>query len=264
MNRISVARCAWLAPLAAALVIGLAAPVAAQQAPAPVVQANGIGGWNVAAEIYGWMPSLNPELASGQDLEIDFSDILDTLQFTFMGAIKAEKGRWGLFADLVYLNIADSKSGSIRVGPFDIADSVSVKMKSWIVSLGATYNFAQTQNSTFDVLGGARYLSVETVVNASIGPLSKGIDETDTVWDGFVGLSGRTDLNDKWSISYYADLGAGGSDLTWQALAAINYKLSDRIGLNAGYRHLDWQFNDFGPLDRLYVTGPFVGLRMQF
>jgi opacity protein-like surface antigen len=264
MSRTTEARRARFTPLAAALVAGLAGPVAAQQAAAPVVQATGAGGWDVTAEIYGWMPSINPELASGQDLEIDFSDILDSLQFTFMGAVKAEKGRWGLFADLVYLNIADSKSGSIRVGPFDLADSVSVKMKSWIVSLGASYNFAQTQSSTFDVVGGARYLSVETVVNANIGPLSRGIDETDTVWDGFIGLSGRTDLNDKWAISYYADIGAGGSDLTWQALAAINYQVSDRIGLNAGYRHIDWQFDDFGPLDQLYVTGPFVGLKISF
>jgi hypothetical protein len=243
----------------------LGAPAMAQNAatPAPLVQ-PAASGWNFTAEIYGWMPSLNPELTSGQDLEIDFGDILDSLQFTFMGAFKAKKDRWGLFADLVYLDIEQSKKGSISVGPVEIADRLSVEMKSWIVTLGTSYEFAQTQNSTFEVVGGARYLSVETVIDAAIGPISKGIDETDTVWDGFIGLAGKTRLNDKWSLTYYGDVGGGGSDLTWQALASVDYSLNDKIDLTTGYRHLDWQFDDFGPLDELYVTGPYVGAKFRF
>ncbi len=246
-------------------VSGLGAPAMAQDAstPAPLVQ-PAASGWDFTAEIYGWMPSLNPELTSGQDLEIDFGDILDSLQFTFMGAFKAKKDRWGLFADLVYLDIEQSKKGSISVGPVEIADRLSVEMKSWIVTLGTSYEFAQTQNSTFEVVGGARYLSVETVIDAAIGPISKGIDETDTVWDGFIGLAGKTRLNDKWSLTYYGDVGGGGSDLTWQALASVDYSLNDKIDLTTGYRHLDWQFDDFGPLDELYVTGPYVGAKFRF
>lgn len=246
-------------------VSGLGAPAMAQDAaaPAPLIQ-PAASGWNFTAEVYGWMPSINPKLASGQELEIDFNDILDSLQFTFMGAFKAKKDRWGLFADLVYLDIEQSKSGSISVGPVDIADRLSVEMKSWIVTLGASYEFARTQNSTFEVVGGARYLSVETIIDASIGPISKGIDETDTVWDGFIGVAGKTKLNDKWSLTYYADIGGGGSDLTWQAIASVDYSMNDTIDLTAGYRHLDWQFDDFGPLDRLYVTGPYVGAKFRF
>ena len=64
----------------------------------------------------------------------------------------------------------------------------------------------------FEVVGGARYLSIETIIDANIGPIARGIDETDTVWDGFVGLAGRTELNHKWALTYYADIGGGGSD----------------------------------------------------
>lgn len=246
-------------------VSGLGAPAMAQDAaaPAPRIQ-PGASDWNFTAELYGWMPSLNPELTSGQDLEIDFGDILDSLQFTFMGAFKAKKDRWGLFADLVYLDIEQTKRGSISVGPVQIADRVSVEMKSWIVTLGASYEFARTQSSMFEVVGGARYLSIETIIEANIGPIAKGIDETDTVWDGFVGVAGRTELDDKWALTYYADIGGGGSDLTWQAHASVDYSLNDRIDLTAGYRHLDWEFGDFGPLDQLYVTGPYVGAKFRF
>lgn len=253
---------AWGLALA---VSGLIGPAMAQDAAAP---ASGIQtpppGWHFTAELYGWMPSLNPELTSGQELQIDFGDILDTLQFTAMGAFKAKKDRWGLFADLVYLDIEQTKRGAITVGPFEIAERVSVEMKSWIITLGASYEFARTRNSMFEAVGGARYLSIETIIDANIGPIAEGIDETDTVWDGFVGVAGRTELNNKWALTYYADVGGGGSDLTWQAHASVDYSLNDSIDLSAGYRHIDWQFSDFGPLDQLYVTGPYVGAKFRF
>jgi hypothetical protein len=244
---------------------GLAVPAIAQQGATPASSARpAASDWAFIAEVYGWMPSLNPELTSGQDLEIDFGDILDTLQFTFMGAFKAKKDRWGLFADVVYLDIAQTKNGTISVGPVEVADRVSVEMKSWIITLGASYEFARTRNSMFEAVGGARYLSVETIIDANIGPIAKGIDETDTVWDGFVGVAGRTELNDKWALTYYGDIGGGGSDLTWQAHASVDYSLSKTVDLSVGYRHIDWQFNDFGPLDELYVTGPYVGAKFRF
>lgn len=244
---------------------GIAAPAMAQESAAPASSIQpAASDWDFTAELYGWMPSLNPELTSGQELEIDFGDILDTLQFTFMGAFKAKKDRWGAFADVVYLDIAQTKRGTISVGPVEIADRVSVEMKSWIITLGASYEFARTRNSMFEAVGGARYLSIETIIDANIGPISKGIDETDTVWDGFVGVAGRTELNDKWALTYYADIGGGGSDLTWQAHASVDYSLSKTIDLSAGYRHIDWQFKDFGPLDQLYVTGPYVGAKFRF
>jgi hypothetical protein len=65
---------------------GLAAPALAQDAAAPASSIpTAASGWNFTAELYGWMPSLNPELTSCQELEIDFGDILDSPQFTLSG-----------------------------------------------------------------------------------------------------------------------------------------------------------------------------------
>jgi hypothetical protein len=33
-------------------------------------------------------------------------------------------------------------------------------------------------------------------------------------------------LGDNWYIPYYADIGTGGSDLTWQLFGAIGYRFS--------------------------------------
>ena len=56
--------------------------------------------------------------------------------------------------------------------------------------------------------------------------VSDKVSESGHVWDGVVGLRGATDLNERWYITYYADVGTGDSDLTWQGLAAVNYRFS--------------------------------------
>jgi len=49
------------------------------------------------------------------------------------------------------------------------------------------------------------------------------VDVSDTIWDGIVGFKGRVALGSdkKWYIPYYADVGTGQSDLTWQVLAGV-------------------------------------------
>jgi hypothetical protein len=44
--------------------------------------------------------------------------------------------------------------------------------------------------------------------------------------DGIIGMRGYFMLGDNWSIPYYADIGTGGSDLTWQLFGAIGYRFS--------------------------------------
>jgi hypothetical protein len=51
-------------------------------------------GWRYKAEAYGWLPTIESTLPTGDELELDIEDILDYLEFTFMGAFKASKGKW--------------------------------------------------------------------------------------------------------------------------------------------------------------------------
>jgi hypothetical protein len=39
--------------------------------------------------------------------------------------------------------------------------------------------------------------------------------------DGFIGIRGQFACNESWYLPYYADIGAGGSDLSYQFFAAI-------------------------------------------
>jgi hypothetical protein len=86
-------------------------------------------------------------------------------------------------------------------------------------------------------------------------------------WNGIVGVRGKFHLPGKWSVPYFFDVGTGDTDLIWQAFTAIAYKF-DRVGLSLGYRHLEWQFDegDAGGdlIDKLYISGPMVGIKYWF
>jgi hypothetical protein len=100
------------------------------------------------------------------------------------------------------------------------------------VGLYGGYNVHQTERVTTDILGGVRYLSLDTDAKLDItGPLppglpSKELSESVNLWDGIVGINGKAMLSDKWNVRYHFDIGTGDSDLTWQALAGIGYRFN--------------------------------------
>ena len=81
--------------------------------------------------------------------------------------------------------------------------------------------------------------------------------------DGILGISGQTDLDDDWYLSYYVDGGKGESDFTWQVELGINKRLRN-VDVVAGYRYLEWQFDDDDTFDELNVSGPYIGTRFFF
>ena len=144
-------------------------------------------------------------------------------------------------------------------------------MKAWITTLGAGYNVVDNERATLDLIGGARYLSldVDAKLNLSRGGVllqtsrQKKTSESDHVWDGIMGIKGRINLNDKWYMPYYADVGTGDSDLTWQALSGVGYtfKWGDVLLV---YRYLDYNFDSDFMLDDMNVSGPALGAKFYF
>lgn len=227
--------------------------------------------------IYLWGATIDATTQTGGDIDISFNDIIDNLDMTFMGTFGAHKGKWSLLADTIYMDLSQSDGGSETIpilgGRFDVTRTVDVDidMKAWITSLGAGYNVVDNERATLDLVGGARYfwLDVETKLNLSRKgeflqtSRKKKVSDSDHVWDGIVGVRGEYKINDKWSMPYYADVGTGQSDLTWQAMAGIgyNFKWGDVL---LAYRYLDYNFDSDFLLDDMNISGPALGARFRF
>ena len=53
------------------------------------------------------------------------------------------------------------------------------------------------------------------------------------------------------------------SDFTWQAALAANYRMKS-ADLVIGYRYMDFDLDNFGPIDDLNLGGPFLVVKFSF
>ena len=267
---------------AAALCLGAAAtlPLAAQaQAQATA------DSWQFRASIYGYFPTVSssssvPTGGSGPSIDVDASDILDALKFTFMGTFEAQKGTWGLFTDLIYLDLGKSKTESrdFTIGgasvPAGVTANLSLDLKSWVWTIAGLYSLTATPHNTTNLLFGARMVDLKQTldwgINGDIGqiglPGRSGRSELDaTNWDVIVGLKGVATLDEarRWVLPYYVDIGTGQSKFTWQALAGIGYSF-DWATMTLAWRHLEYDFGSSERVKDISFSGPFFGLSFRW
>ena len=258
---------AWLA---ASLML-LASMIATMAAAEP-----GSDKWTFSAELYGWLPDIRTTTATGGDIDITQHDLIENIQMFFFANAAAYKGKWSLFADTVYFKISEDGglTESVPVlGPIDLDVDLEadIAMKAFVGTLGGTYNVFDNDKATVNLVGGARYLWIQLDTKFDFSTLALGQEVnrkenakgSDDVWDGIVGIRGQVNLNDKWYLPYYADVGTGQSDLTWQAAAGVGYKF--KWGdVSLIYRYLDYEFESDSLLDDLTAKGPQVGAKFYF
>lgn len=215
--------------------------------------------WKYTASINLWGAGIGGETSSGGDIDIGLSDILDNLNFTFMGTFGAQKGKWGFLADVIYMDL----SQDINV-PLPAESIINIEMKNWVLTPMVTYRVVEEEQLNLDVLAGARYLYLKTSLETDL-PVS--ISESGSVWDGIVGVRGTYDLNEKCYMPFHLDVGVGDTDMTWQAFAGVGYKY-ENFDLIAGYRYIDWNFDDSDTGGRIFneltVDGPIISFKFSF
>jgi len=260
------------------LAAGLLAPGLGQaQATSP--------GWNFSATLYGYFPSVGGETSfpvktGGGSVDISASDVIDSIDFVFMGTFDVHNGRWGAFTDVMYLDLGGSKSASrdFTIGGLQIPANTTANlgwdMKGVIWTLAGQYRVAGGAGLTMDLLAGARLVDLEQEaswdITGSLGPLAPpartGRGEAEvSQWDGIVGLKGRYTFAEapKWSLPFYVDVGTGESDLTWQVVAGVSYAFSWGE-LGAGWRYLEYDMKSGRPIKDLNFSGAMVSATFRW
>ena len=247
------------------------------------VAAEGAAGttdkWQYELTIYGWLPSIDGTLKynvppdSGGNVSVDASDILENLNFVFMGVLEARKNKLSFGFDLIYMDISNSTSTKINLGPgpgpgAPLSVYAGLGLESWVITGIVGYDLVQTDKARMAVIGGVRYLDLSADVDISVyGTLDDlppaHLSGSKDFWDGIIGIKGVFMLNEKWYIPYYADIGTGESKLTWQLYAAIGYQFHWG-DIKLGYRYLEYDQDDDKLLEDLKLYGPLLGIGFRF
>lgn len=221
-------------------------------------------GWRVGASMYGWFTRLDGDMSfRGTTVPVDvpFDKIFDNLKFTFMGTMEVGKGRWSFMTDLFYARL--EPSASTRVADIDS------QIEQFIGNFAVFYNLIDQPATRLDAYAGARVNWMETDVDIQgKGPVgvNRSLSADDTWVDPIIGFRCQHDLTDKFFIRGLADIGGFGisSDITWQAMAALGYRVTENASVGLGYRALGTDYSNGKASYDIVSHGLLVGFEYKF
>ena len=221
-----------------------------------------------------WLPGIDtttshslPAGGGGITAETDPSNYLEKLKFTFMGSLDAQRGPWSLGADVVYLDFGDLETkvrtitgpgGAISI-PIDTGSHSD--LKGFVGTFVGGYALMQAPAARTEMVAGLRYTKLkprlEWEFSGPTGTLDRSgtIESSKSFLDGVVGVRGKAALGSNWELRYYADIGGGDSQLTYQLLGGIGYKFSWGDA-TLSYRHLAYELKDDRPISDAKFSGP--------
>jgi hypothetical protein len=220
-----------------------------------------------------------PESEGGSSASIAGEDILNALEFAFMGAFEVRRGSWGVLTDFIHLDLGADASGSrdLMLGgeplPVGTAADLDYDLQGSSWTLTGEYRLAG-RTRTLDLLAGVRLLDTEShlewTITGDIGSVPV-LDQTGDRRtrlqnvDAILGCKGRISFGDQqlWFLPYYLDVGTGESDLTWQAMAGLGYSLGWGEVLVA-LRYLDYDMSAGSPIKELTFNGPAVAVSFRW
>jgi hypothetical protein len=237
-------------------------------------------GWDVRAAVYGFFPSIGGTTRyaapGGGEIDIDADDLVRNAELAGMAAVEAQKRRWGLFADAIYMDVGDDLSGSTTLAqgnaplPPGITGDASLDVEATVFTIAANLRLVDGERSTLDTFFGVRQLWAEGTLDATllspIGPIAAASStrDGDSV-DGLVGIKGKLAFGDRnqWFVPFYVDVGAGDADRTSQAATGIGY--TTRWGeVFATYRYLDYDMESDRSIADIDFRGPAIGVAYRF
>jgi hypothetical protein len=247
----------YLALISTVFSLLIAAPVAAQD--------KSPDDWQYSFELYAWLPGLELQPSEGEQEDFKFKDILKNLDMGFFGDIEMRKQDWSLGLDMIYMNLGvkDTLSGEIIGRPGEV--DVAIDMRGVISTLTAGHTIARTDKTRFDIIGGTRYIYIRNQIELDVEatPGEKQVNLGGANWDFLLGFEGKTLINDQWYVDYYADVGSGGSKLTWQAKLGMGYEFN-KWTATFGVRNMAYRFAKSSDLKSLRIVGPYLGAKWSW
>jgi opacity protein-like surface antigen len=237
-----------------ALAVATATPATAQTAD-----------WSYTAFVYAWLPGIDASFESQFGTVASnrsTSDVLDDLDFAFMGSFEARTGRWSFIGDLLYARLSDSQATSRNLA-FSEAT-----LKSSVTALTgyAMYRMSDGAEIAVDLgLGFRAFNASAEATLTSAGRVETRSASGDSNWvDPLVAARLIVPFDDRWSGTLIADAGGTGASNTWQVLAMVNYAMTENWAVSAGYRYMELEKDLSGIPTTMDLSGPMIGFSYSF
>jgi opacity protein-like surface antigen len=222
--------------------------------------------WSFTLSPYVWFSGLGGEVTlprGSESFSADFGDIFESLKFSVMGIFEARRNNVSLLFDLMYLNMQQG----VPVPGEGAYSGGSSRVKTTQASAIGLVTLAEGPSGCFELGGGLRAWWLDTEIRLDPGLLPGRSADQRTNWvDPVIAARASFSLNDRLSLTGYGDVGGFGvgSEFTWQAIATLDWRVSDWISASLGYRWIQIEYENRRATIDLDMSGPIVGASFRF
>lgn len=198
--------------------------------------------WNFQlAPFYLWAWTMDGDITVGsrnQSVKIDLADLTDQLNSAFVANFQGMyKQKWGFFLDYNYIKFSEDGTQ----GPI----TADVDLKMQLIELDGLYRMELAPGHSLDFKAGVRYMDLDPTVKVTLVN-TREKDDNQEWFDPVFGVRWLWDFADRWQLFVLGDIGGfgAGSEFTWQAAAAIDYKPFKYVSFRGGYRAIYVDYED--------------------
>jgi hypothetical protein len=230
-------------------------------APTPQNTTAADDGWHFAVTPYLWFAGVSGAAgAVGHDVGIHASpgDLLSHFDIGLMGLVEARKNRFVLPVDFLFIKLTADKGVPLN----DFVNSIQFKGTVVVLTPSAGYRIVDHEKVKVDALAGFRYWHMGQSLNAQ-PQLFNGFSRSQNWVDAVAGGKIEMALSEKALVTIAGDAGGGGSDLDYQAVGALGYRLGKKAILQLGYRYLYVNYHNNPPASFLFdahLSGAILGV----
>jgi hypothetical protein len=222
-------------------------------------------GWQFSATPYFWIASTRGRVGAGgtvNEIDIAPSDLLESVDVVLMAIVQARHGRWAGRMDVFYVKISDDEDLESTVGA---PGTIGVQQEQTMLAPEVALTVLTRPNVRAEAVAGLRYWHLHSLLHARLAGLGGSIASSTDWVDGIVGADAVvTPWGPRWHLLARADLGAGGSDFTWQALVGATWDYADWGTVGLEYRHLDVDYESAQLVNDIAMSGPAISFGFRF
>lgn len=233
--------------------------------------------WDWLFAPYIWGPSAKLDFTVNNDpviaAEASFHDLLDKTDFFGALHFEGQCEHAGFLVDALYLDLGGDQTTTARP-PLPGGTQTTMDLTIGVYEAAGFYRVPGKARG-LDLLFGARMYDYRSRLDATIPPpisASRSWSTDKNLIDAFGGVRYMTPIGKRWDFTFRGDVGTGGSDLSWNAIASFGVRLgkTELCNLRFGWRQMELDVTDDDhPLNvetesDLTFTGPFLAFALKF
>jgi hypothetical protein len=239
-----------------------APPPPPQISPPPPPAGDYENEWHFSVTPYLWFAGAHGSIgALNHDISFHASpgDLLSHADIGLMGGAEASYKHFVLSGDILWIRLSDDKALAFPgLGTTTFAN-VHATQFLWTSKIG--YRLVNREKFKIDATTGIRYWHLGSKLGFNPSTLGLNFNGSQNWVDPLVGGQIQTALGRKAELTVLGDVGGWGvgSQLDYQIVGLLGFKISRAVTLQLGYRYLDVDYRNNGFLYDAATSGALIG-----